>query len=31
VGPLHAGEMLGIGLTGKILKDADVAAEDLWP
>ena len=27
--PIHAGEMLGIGLVSKILKDADVSAEDL--
>jgi predicted RNA binding protein YcfA (HicA-like mRNA interferase family) len=27
--PVHAGEMLGIGLVGKISKDADVSAEDL--
>jgi predicted RNA binding protein YcfA (HicA-like mRNA interferase family) len=27
--PVHTGEMLGIGLVGKILKDADVSAEDL--
>ena len=29
--PVHAGEMLGIGLAGKILKDADVSPEDLTP
>jgi predicted RNA binding protein YcfA (HicA-like mRNA interferase family) len=27
--PVHPGEMLGVGLVGKILKDADVSAEDL--
>jgi predicted RNA binding protein YcfA (HicA-like mRNA interferase family) len=27
--PVHPGEMLGVGLMGKILKDADVSAEDL--
>lgn len=27
--PIHAGEMLGVGLVSKILKDADVSAEDL--
>ena len=27
--PVYAGEMLGIGLVGKILKDADVSAKDL--
>ena len=29
--PVHAGETLGIGLTGKILKDADVTLDDLIP
>jgi predicted RNA binding protein YcfA (HicA-like mRNA interferase family) len=27
--PVHAGEVLGIGLLTKILKDAEIAAEDL--
>lgn len=27
--PVHAGETLGIGLLGKILKDADIAVDDL--
>jgi len=29
--PVHAGETLGIGLVTKILKDADMSAEELWP
>jgi len=29
--PVHSGESLGMGLIGKILKDADIASEDLWP
>jgi predicted RNA binding protein YcfA (HicA-like mRNA interferase family) len=27
--PVHAGEMLGIGLLTKILRDADISAHDL--
>jgi predicted RNA binding protein YcfA (HicA-like mRNA interferase family) len=27
--PVHAGEMLGIGLLTKILRDADISADDL--
>ena len=27
--PIHAGEILGVGLVNKILKDADASAEDL--
>ena len=27
--PVHAGETIGLGLLGKILKDAELAAEDL--
>jgi predicted RNA binding protein YcfA (HicA-like mRNA interferase family) len=28
--PVHSGEILGIGLIGKILKDADISLEDIY-